>query len=360
MLQFSAGFRADDTSKAIELDPKFVSAWHNRGWIYNALRQYEKAVADFSKAIELNPKNAGAWHSRGWAYETLRQYDKAVADFSKAIELNPKNALTWANRGWIYYLLRQYDKAVADISIAIGLNPKYVLVWNNRGQIYNALRQYDKAVADFSKAIELNPKNGSAWINRAKIYETLRQYDKAVADLAEALKLYPNSPHLQNYLAWLLATGSETEVRDPRRALELASAGVKTHPNHASLWTTLGVARYLAGDWQGSAEALQNALKLFQGSSGLQWGVGRSLLFLAMAQQQLGHPQEARQTYDRAVAWLEANRKAMQEESPASADQMRRFQTEASELLNQQSRKVSDQESRAKEKPGRPNRPSER
>jgi tetratricopeptide (TPR) repeat protein len=173
-----------------------------------------------------------------------------------------------------------------------------------------------------------------------------------VTDFTKALELEPNNPDLQNNLAWLLATGPEAKLRDPKRAVELAAAAAKARPKEATCWTTLGVARYRAGDWKGAAEALQSALKLFQSTSGFQRGVGRSLFFLAMAQHQLGHHEEARQTYDRALAWLETNRKALRE-IPWLADQLRRFQTEAGELLKQPSG-ARDQDSRTKGEPGRP------
>ena len=54
------------------------------------LGQDDKAVADYSKAIELDPSNVYAWHNRGMIHATLGQVDEAVADYTKAIELDPK------------------------------------------------------------------------------------------------------------------------------------------------------------------------------------------------------------------------------------------------------------------------------
>jgi hypothetical protein len=94
------------------------------------------------------------------------------------------------------------------------------------------------------------------------------------------------------------------------------------------------MARYRAGDWKGATQALEEALKLLRATNGFDRGVGRSLLFLAMAQQQLGQGPEARQAYDRALTWLEANRKTVQG-TPWLADELRRLQTEAEQLLKQ-------------------------
>jgi hypothetical protein len=51
-----------------------------------------------------------------------------------------------------------------------------------------------------------------------------------------------------------------------------------------------------------------------------------------MAQQQLGNAKEGKQAYDRALQWLETNCKAL-EEDPPLAEELRRHQAEAEELL---------------------------
>jgi len=87
---------------------------------------------------------------------------------------------------------------------------------------------------------------------------------------------------------------------------------VKKETRAGAIWTTLAVARYRSGDWKGAAAAAQEALKLRKGP-GFDWNVGRSWFFLAMAQQRLGKATDAREAYDAGCAWLEANRKAVNE-----------------------------------------------
>ena len=279
-----------------------------------------------------------AWYNRGSAYNELHQYDKAVTDFSKVIELDPKHVRAWTNRGVAYNELHQYEKAIADLTKATELDPKNGTVWRNRGYAYSELHQYDKAVTDFSKVIELDPNSAPAWNDRGVAYLRLRQYDKALADFKKTLELAPTDPVGQNNLAWLLAACPEAKLRDPTRAVQLAENIVKGAPGQALFRTTLGVARYRADDWKGAALTLEEALKLLQATHGFDRGVGRSLFFLAMAQHRLGHGKEARQAYDRARAWLETNRKTVQG-TPWLAEELRRWQTEAEELLKQRPEK---------------------
>jgi hypothetical protein len=51
-----------------------------------------------------------------------------------------------------------------------------------------------------------------------------------------------------------------------------------------------------------------------------------------MAQHKAGRAPEARQAYERALAWLKMNQQTLEQKSWA-ADEMRRFQAEAEEVL---------------------------
>jgi tetratricopeptide (TPR) repeat protein/serine/threonine protein kinase len=322
-----------DFNKAIELNPKLTANWVNRGGAYLRMGQCEKALADLNKALELEPNNAVAWKNRSRAYRDLHQYDKALADLNKALELDPKDAVAWNNRGLAHRGLHQDAKAHADFSTALELDPKYIAAWTNRAGFYFELQHYDKAVADFSKTVELEPKNAMAWNRRGGAYLRLKQWDKALDDVSAALALQPDDPGIQTHLAWLLATHPEANKRDPRRAVELAQKAVNRVPRHASYWTALGVARYRTADEPGAVAALQEAVKRFQGLGGFQPGIARScFFFLAMAQHKAGHAPEARQAYERAVAWLNANQQDL-EKDPWAADEMRRFRAEAQEVL---------------------------
>jgi tetratricopeptide (TPR) repeat protein len=130
--------------------------------------------------------------------------------------------------------------------------------------------------------------------------------------------LNPKDPQGPNDLAWLLATHADPKVRDPRRAVELAKKAVELAPQVGTYWNTLGTALYRVGDWQSALVALEKSIEIQKGN-GWDW------FFLAMAHWQLGHKDEARQAYDRAVRWMNANQ-------PRN-DELRRFGAEAAKLL---------------------------
>src|SRR6185295_5098895 len=58
----------------------------------------EGSLADFTKAIELDPAYVQAYHGRGVTRHFKGDLDAAIADYSKAIELDPKVALAYHDR----------------------------------------------------------------------------------------------------------------------------------------------------------------------------------------------------------------------------------------------------------------------
>jgi tetratricopeptide (TPR) repeat protein len=135
--------------------------------------------------------------------------------------------------------------------------------------------------------------------------EAAEQYRQG-RNLAESLS--PENPDLKDTLAWLLATCPAPQCRDERRAVELAKTLVERAPQEGSYQCTLGAAYFGTGDYPAAVRALEEAVRLPNGQTGL------ALYFLAMAHWQLGQKDLARKCYDRAVTQVE-RRKAWSAET---------------------------------------------
>ena len=75
--------------KALELDPKHVSAWNNKGIVLSRLKRFEESIGCYDKAIDLNPEYANAWYNKANAVRNFAQslVDKANDDRSNAPKL---------------------------------------------------------------------------------------------------------------------------------------------------------------------------------------------------------------------------------------------------------------------------------
>src|SRR5262249_32372009 len=151
-----------------------------------------------------------------------------------------------------------------------------------------------------------------------KSQEATAFFRKAMRQYRRALKGEPNFRVLNNF-AWFLATCPQTQFQDARRAVQLARKAVALCPQMATLWNTLGVACYRAADWQGAIRAREKSMDLNSGGESFDW------FFLAMAHWQLGHKEEARRWYRKAVQKIQKNNLML--------EPLARYRSEAAALL---------------------------
>lgn len=89
-----------------------------------------EAIADYDKAIELNPRLIYAWFNKGNILLAARDLSAALECFSKAIEINPDFGQAYFNRALIYLQLGNRRLAFSDLSKAgeLGVLPSYNLL----------------------------------------------------------------------------------------------------------------------------------------------------------------------------------------------------------------------------------------
>lgn len=89
----------DNFTKAIDLNATsnrkidLMGAHFNRGSSQLVLKQYKLAKKDFDKVLEINPRFIQAYHNRGVCYLRTDQLKKSCTDFEKAVGMgSPRSA----------------------------------------------------------------------------------------------------------------------------------------------------------------------------------------------------------------------------------------------------------------------------
>jgi tetratricopeptide (TPR) repeat protein len=77
----------EDLNRAIQLYPKYLVAFNNRGLVYSDLGDYEQAVRDHGAAIRLDPTLPRAYALRAIAYTMLGRDNEASSDLDQAVGL---------------------------------------------------------------------------------------------------------------------------------------------------------------------------------------------------------------------------------------------------------------------------------
>ena len=177
-------------SQVIELNPRHVGAYNNRGAAFHMQGKHDKAITECTKAIDLEPNFSLAYNNRGAAYTEKNEYRRAIKEYNKVIELSPNSAIAYLNLGEVYGSQGDYRRAIKECSKAIKLLPDYAEAYATRGAAYNMINECDKAIADLNQAIRLNPNYPVAYANRGATYSRKGNYKRAIKNCNKAIKLY--------------------------------------------------------------------------------------------------------------------------------------------------------------------------
>lgn len=87
---------------------------NERGYFYKEAHHYEEAIKDFEKSLEENPCYPYAYHNMGFSYKYLGDFEKAVVCFNKTIAYKEPGMsnLVYFDIANMYSLLGEYQKAL--------------------------------------------------------------------------------------------------------------------------------------------------------------------------------------------------------------------------------------------------------
>jgi adenylate cyclase len=166
-----------DLKRALDKDPKHITALRRLGTIYGIQGRYDEAMETFQKIIDRDPLNTPTYSN--YSYNALAAGNLPVAEemIGKALEFSPKSVFFNFQLTRIY--LAQGDLPAAEVAIELETHP----VWKNIGLGMIACVQGDKA-GGISIADELIEQREI--FNAAEIYHLCGETEKAFELLQQA------------------------------------------------------------------------------------------------------------------------------------------------------------------------------
>jgi serine/threonine protein kinase/Flp pilus assembly protein TadD len=333
---------------------------------------FEELEREFPAQVKYQAALAEAYYDRATWLARIPRYAEAVPVFRRAVsryqDLANRFPTNPIYHGWLgaalnnlaLELMRRQDWVEARQLLEIAIahqqealkespqNPTYVqFLANHCGNLAEVCArqgEHARAVQAVEKILDLTPAD---WKIRLQAAFCLKRcaalaannpgrpaseqessvhiyHDRIGVLFLEAAQRNPDDPAAQNVIAWFLATCPDAKYRDAGRAVKLAKEATLKAPKNGDFWNTLGVAHYRVGAIPASLAAFEQSMRLRKGGDASDW------FFLAMAHEKLGNRDQARKWHGQAMRWLEKNDRTLEQEQ---ADELRRFQTEADELL---------------------------
>ncbi len=231
-------------TKAIDLNPRYDIAYLIRGYVYDQLGSYAKALADYSQTIQLDPENPRPYNNRGLLKANhLNDPEGALIDLNQVIKINANNAYAYNNRGFLRAdKFNDSSGALADYNEAIKIRPTVAVFYSNRGLLKaDELSDSSGALADYNKAIKLNPNFAGVYYNRGVLkVDKLNDPRGALADYDRAIKLNPSFVLGYNNRGFLKAD----KLNDSLGALADYDKAIELNPNYAYAYNNRGALKY--------------------------------------------------------------------------------------------------------------------
>jgi tetratricopeptide (TPR) repeat protein len=176
----------------MEKNPKSITAYINRGYIYNQdpYKLYDKAIKDCNDGLKIDSNAFKLYINRGTSFRKLAMYDLALADFSKAIQKNPKSYDTYLDRGILYTdQFSKYDLGIKDFREFLKYSPNNKDANYNMGVAFYKKGVYDSSLVYTLKAIAIYKEYSLAHYLSALLYSMKNDYVNAYFHGSQAQQL---------------------------------------------------------------------------------------------------------------------------------------------------------------------------
>ncbi len=159
---YEKGKRWADVGKALDAAEKLstndddkAAVYFMRGALYERMKKYDEAEAEFRKTLKIDPDNAGALNYLGYMLADRGvRLDEAHDMIKHALELDPQNGAYLDSMGWVYFRqgkLNEAEEALVRALDQIGQDPT---VHDHLGDVYLKLGKTKEAIAQWQASLK--------------------------------------------------------------------------------------------------------------------------------------------------------------------------------------------------------------
>ncbi|HEX4639610.1 MAG TPA: tetratricopeptide repeat protein [Chthoniobacterales bacterium] len=256
-----------DFRKALSLWPNQSKDHNNLGKALVETGRLDEAMDEFQAAEKISPDDPDTENNIGAAYLKNGRIDNAIEHLLKAVRKGGPHPDAYINLGNAYLRKRDFDKAIAAYSESLALPIDHA---EAHYSIANAFRQkgnVDDAILHYRLALQLRANYGDAHNNLGNALRQKGQIEEAIREYELALQIQSDSLTALNNLAWLLATATESRLRNGAKAVELSEQTVvATDGRDPIMLHTLAAAYAEKGEFDKAVAAAEDALKIADAS----------------------------------------------------------------------------------------------
>jgi tetratricopeptide (TPR) repeat protein len=189
-------------------------------------KKYEEAIEHYQAALKLNADSAVAHNNLARIFHTQGQFVPAIEHYEAALQIDPKLALAHNNLGILQLQQGNLVDGTRHLREAQRLKPENLETQFNLALALNQAGQWQEAMELFKRVMPKQAANPKAHAELATALNRLHRPREAMSEFAAALLLQPDAPDALDGLAWILATATDSTLRNGSEAINLAEHAV--------------------------------------------------------------------------------------------------------------------------------------
>jgi tetratricopeptide (TPR) repeat protein len=237
---------------------------------WSQTRQWHDSRTLWTHTADVTADNEVAENNLGILLQQDGRIDEAISHYQRAIAIQTQRgharyrttlALSRNNLGNAWFRKGEIDQAIAQYRAAVALRPDYADAFYNLGIALLEKGELDGAIGSLETALSLRPADAAVHVRLGDALRRKRADAEALVHYQKALELEPTALWAHDSLAWLLATCSDSSIRNGARSLEIARDALRLPGgDNALTLRTLAAAYATQGDFGAAVHAAERGL----------------------------------------------------------------------------------------------------
>jgi tetratricopeptide (TPR) repeat protein len=179
------GKALDAAEKLSERKQEKESIYFMRGAMYEKMKKYANAEAEFRKVLDVNPQNAGALNYLGYMLADRNvRLEEASQMIRKALEIDPDNGAYLDSLGWVNFRMDKLDEAEKNLRLSIERVNGDPTVYDHLGDVYLKQGKVKDAIAQWQQSLKEWEKTPQSETDPDEVAKVTKKLESARVRLA--------------------------------------------------------------------------------------------------------------------------------------------------------------------------------
>jgi tetratricopeptide (TPR) repeat protein len=176
----------DEAERLSQSDEEREVVFFMRGAMYERMKKYDQAEAEFRRVLKMNPRNASALNYLGYMFADREvNLEEALELIQRAVELEPNNGAYLDSLGWVYYRLGRLDEAERYLRLALERVPRDPTVNDHLGDVLYRQGKIKEAIAQWEISLKEWEAGSKAELEPDEVAKIQKKLEGAKSRLAK-------------------------------------------------------------------------------------------------------------------------------------------------------------------------------